>query len=292
MRKWGKAAIFLVLAATSGGRAFAQGGGAEAIREPGSSTQSKSPSAEAVPRIDERTALMVGARRLKLGVLFFDYGVTEHLSLGTSPPAWALRAFASVFVPNLNAKFQFVDRNPVWVTAMVAGYYANISEGQTSGHVLFAPVSLFASVQPTRRFYLHAEGTYVFARAFGDGDVTRAQIGGTLVARALQTQLMAELRILRWLSLTARGRVQVYTSPIRASGSGQLDPFTTGSIDAELSPRIDRPWEIVGGFALLFEHFHLSLGAGYGTYFVPGMDLPLQRRGFVPDGSLSVLFTP
>ena len=287
------AGILVLLAAASGGRAFAAGGDAETISETGGAQAgSTRPSAEAVPRLDERTALMVGARRLKLGVLFFDYGVTEHLSLGTSPPAWALRAFASIFVPNVNVKFQFVDRDPVWVSAMVAGYYANISEGNTSGHVLFAPVSLFASVQPTRRFYLHGEGTYVFARAFGDGDVTRAQIGGTLVARALQTQLMAELRILRWLSLTARGRVQVYTSPIRASGSGPLDPFTTGSIDAELSPRIDRPWEIVGGFALLFEHFHLSLGAGYGTYFVPGMDLPLQRRGFVPDGSLSVLFTP
>jgi len=292
MSERGKAAIFLVLAVASGGRAFAQGGDAETIRETGSPAGSTSPSAEAVPRIDERTALMVGARRLKLGVVFFEYGITEHLSVGTQPAAWVLRAFKPVLVPNLNVKFQFVDRDPVWLSAMVAGYYGNISGGQVSGQVLVAPLSLFASVRPTRRLYLHAEGTYVFARAFGDGDLSQAQIGGTLVARAVQAQLMAEVRVVRWLSLIALGRGQPYTSAIRASGSGPIDPYTTGSVDAELAPRIEHPWAIVGGVALLFEHFHLAVGAGYGTYFVPGMDVPLQQRGFVPDGSLAVLFTP
>jgi len=286
------AVAFLLLSAMSGGRAFAEGRDAETISEGPSSAAAASPSAAAVPRLDERTALMVGARRLKLGVLFFEYGLTEHLSIGTQPPAWAVRAFASVFVPNLNVKFQFIDRDPVWLAVMVAGYYGNISDAQTSGHLLLAPLSLYASVRPLPRVYLHAEGTYVFARAFGDGDLSQAQVGGTLLAQAVQTQLMAELRVLRWLSLTALGRIQLYTSPIRASGSGPIDPFTTASVDAELSPRIEHPWEVVGGIALLFEHFHLSVGAGYGTYFVPGMDVPLQRRGFVPDGSLSVLFTP
>jgi hypothetical protein len=280
-----------VLAATSAGRAFAQGGGAETISETGSATGSKTPSAEAVPRIDEGTALMVGARRLKLGVVFFEYGVTEHVSVGTQPAAWALRAFKPVLVPNLNVKFQFVDRDPFWLAAMVAGYYGNIS-GQTSGQVLVAPVSLFASVRPTRRLYLHGEGTYVFARAFGDGDLDRAHIGGTLVARAVQAQLMVEVRVIRQLSLIALGRGQPYTSALRVSGSGPIDPYTTGSVDAELAPRIEHPWAIVGGVALLFEHFHLAVGAGYGTYFVPGMDVPLQQRGFVPAGSLAVLFTP
>jgi hypothetical protein len=282
----------LVLAAASGGRALAQGGDAATISETGSSTGSKSPSAEAVPRIDERTALMVGARRLKLGVVFFEYGVTEHLSVGTQPVGWAVRAFAPVVAPNLNVKYQFVDRDPVWLSAMVAGYYGNISRGQGSGEVLVAPLSLFASVRPVRRLYLHAEGTYVFARAFGDGDLSQAQVGGTLVARAVQTQLMAEVRVLQWLSLIALGRGQPYTSPIRASGTSQIDPFTTASVDAELAPRIEHPWVIAGGVALLFQHFHLAVGVGYGTYFVPGIDVPLQQRGFVPDGSLAVLFTP
>jgi hypothetical protein len=31
------------------------------------------------------------------------------------------------------------------------------------------------------------------------------------------------------------------------------------------------------------------LGAGYGTYFLPGMDLPVRGPGFVPDASFSVV---
>jgi hypothetical protein len=251
-----------------------------------------SPSAEAFPRLDERTALTVGAKRLKVGLLFFDYGLTEHLSIGTQPPAWAAKAFTPVFVPNLNVKYQFIDRAPVWVSAVVAGYFANITNDNESGALLDVPLSLFGSVRATPHLFLHGEATYLYVRGFGNGDLNKADIGGTLAARAGQAQLMAEVRVIRWLSLTALGRYQFYTSSLVLSGSGNPDPYTTASLDAELAPRVEHPWALIGGVALLFDHFHLSLGAGYGYYFVPGPGLPMQERGFIPDASLSVLFTP
>jgi hypothetical protein len=249
------------------------------------------PSAEAFPRIDEYTALTVGERRLKVGVLFFDYGITEHLSVGSTPPAWALRAFTSILVPNLNVKYQFFAREPVWLAAQVAAYYANITKDEASGQVLDVPLSLFATVRATRHLFLHGEGAYLFVRGFGNGDLNRADIGGTMAARAVQGQLLAEVRVLRWLSLTGLGRYQFYTSSLVLSGSGNVDSFTTASVDAELTPRVRHPWELVGGVALLFKHVHASVGGGYGYYFVPGMELPLQKRTFIPQASLSFLFT-
>jgi hypothetical protein len=249
------------------------------------------PSAEAFPRIDERTALTVGEHRLKLGIWSFEYGITEHLSVGTAPPAWALRGFKQVFLPNLNVKFQFFARDPVWLSAQVAGYLADISQSDASGQLVDVPFSLFASVRAARHLFLHGEGTYVFVHGIDNGNVSRADIGGTMAARAFQGQLMAEVRVLRWLSILGLGRYQFYTSNLVLSGSGNVDAFTTATVDAELEPRVRHPWMVVGGVAFLFKYVHLSLGAGYGNYFIPGMDLPLQKRQFVPDASLAFLFT-
>ena len=43
----------------------------------------------------------------------------------------------------------------------------------------------------------------------------------------------------------------------------------------------------IGGVALLWRHFHLIAGAGYGYYFVPGIDIAYPNKGFVPDLSAS-----
>src|SRR6185295_4008968 len=56
------------------------------------------------PRIDERTALTLGAHKLELGILSFRYGITDWLVVGTDPPAWAIRGVAPVLVPNLHVK--------------------------------------------------------------------------------------------------------------------------------------------------------------------------------------------
>lgn len=66
-----------------------------------------------IPRIDERTAFMIGEHKLKIGILAFEYGIAKRFSVGTDPPAWALRAFVNVLVPNLHLKVQVLDRDPV-----------------------------------------------------------------------------------------------------------------------------------------------------------------------------------
>ena len=41
---------------------------------------------------------------------------------------------------------------------------------------------------------------------------------------------------------------------------------------------------------MLWKHFHLIVGAGYGNYFFPGLNIASPKKTFFPDVSLSVVF--
>src|SRR5262245_35327475 len=66
--------------------------------------------------LDEHTALTLGARRFKLGVLSFDYGITDRVTIGTDPPAWAARAVLPMLVPNFHVKVVAIQTDKLWLT--------------------------------------------------------------------------------------------------------------------------------------------------------------------------------
>jgi hypothetical protein len=67
------------------------------------------------------------------------------------------------------------------------------------------------------------------------------------------------------------------------------DPYTTASLNGQFVPPVEHPWEAIGGVAFLWEHFRLTLGAGYGYYFLPGLDIANTKKTFVPDASIAVV---
>ncbi len=248
------------------------------------------PPAEDIPKLDERTAFMVGRNTLKLGILAFEYGIIRQVSIGSDPPAWAARAFIDVWVPNLHVKFQFLDRDPSWLAVLVAGYYARLDgRNNVDGHLIDVPLSLFATARVHPRIHLHGEATYIFAQLEGTGDLTKAEFNGAAPIRAGQLGLMLQYRVTRIFSLTATGRYQVYVADIPFDGSGQIDAATTATLRGQLTPGVKHPWSVIGGVAVLWKHFHMILGAGYGYYFIPGLDIPNTSKTFVPDVSLSVV---
>jgi hypothetical protein len=273
-------------------------GGTEAIVTPiapaETTTVQAPPPVEAAPpkrivELEERTAYMVGEHRLKLGVLAFEYGILPQLSVGTDPPSWALRAFTSVLVPNLHLKLQIFNRGPVAVAVQAAGYYGDISRSSFNGNVLDVPLTAFVSVKVHPRITLHAEGAYVYARVFGTGDLTQATLSGATAVRAGQVGVVAQYRVTRIFSLTATGRYQFYTADLPLSGSSTIDPYTTASLRGQYVPPVQHPWEAIGGVAFLWEHFRLTLGAGYGYYFLPGIDIANTKKTIVPDASIAVV---
>jgi len=238
----------------------------------------------------QRTANMIGADRLQIGILSFDYGIVDRLSIGTDPPAWAARAVLSLLIPNLHLKFSLYQRGPIAVALQAAGYLGALKDqGSASGTLTAFPLSLFGSFRVHQRVWLHGEGTFNWVRAWGTGNLNDSGIDGQVASQAAQLGLVAQLQLTRVVSLTATGRYQVYTGKLAFEGSGMLDPYTTASVNGSAEPRVSHPWQAVAGVALLWRHIHLTVGAGYGYYFIPGMDIPYPKQTFVPDASFSVL---
>jgi hypothetical protein len=271
------------------------GGDAISPIEPAASTSVQAPPpvqpipAEPIVRPDERTAYMIGKHRLKIGTLAIEYGITEQLSVGTEPPMWALRALVHVLVPNLHLKFQIFDRDPVAVAVQIAGYYADISRANFSGNLFAIPLTAYASVKVLPRITLHGEGAFIFARAVGTGDLTQASLNGATATRAAQVALLVQYQVNHFFSLTANGRYQVYTADLPLSGSSMPDAFTTASLSGQFVPPVKHPWEAFAGIAFLWQHFRASAGAGYGYYFVPGLDVANTSKTVVPDVSIAVV---
>jgi hypothetical protein len=272
------------------GLAYGQSTAVEVVPRAAPAPAPQAPLPDSVwPRLDERTALTLGAGKLQLGILAIRYGITDWLVIGTDPPAWAIRSVASVLVPNLHVKIVAVRRANLWVAGRAAAYYVFSNGGsQASTHAAVIPLSVFVSGRVVDKLWLHGEGTYVVAQVSGANDLGRKDLRGAAAANAGQLGLMAELRLNRTVALTATGRLQVYTSRVNLQGSGTVGDVQM-NIDGRLTPRVEHPWEAIAGIALLWTHVRLMVGAGYGNYFVPGMDVPLPDKGFVPDALLTVV---
>ena len=243
----------------------------------------------AVP-LDENTARLIGARRLKIGVFAFDYGVTDWFSFGIDPPEFVLKAVSSVLVPNLHVKFAFLHLPGVEVSGMAAGYWAHISTDVAAGELVIVPLTLYVSTRLASNLWLHLEGAYNWSRGFGSGDVSKSNIGGVVAMRTAQVGAMFELRLSRVVALIARGRYQFHETPIVFQGNGMVDPYTHVEASIEATPLKEHPAMGIGGVALTWKHVGVVAGAGYGHYFIPGNNLALPYKGAVPEAELWALF--
>src|SRR5262245_8269425 len=77
---------------------------------------------QALRLLDERTAYTIGGGKVKLGLLAFEFGIVDRVSVGTDPPAWAARSVLSILVPNLHVKAVLFQRGPATVALKVGAY--------------------------------------------------------------------------------------------------------------------------------------------------------------------------
>ena len=252
--------------------------------------QARLPTVEEARRWDEGTALTLGAETLKLGILSFDYGITDRINIGTDPPMWLVRTAQPVLIPNLHIKVIAYRWNQLWLTGQAAVYYANVQKGDASGSLWTIPLTAYASYQIDQKWWIHGELIYNMVWGSGVGDLTQTTLGGAATTRSVQIGATGEYRVRPTIAITLRGRVQLYTARLALSGSVNPDDFTAIDVDARVNPRNSHPWEVVPAVAFLWQRIRLSAGVGYGNYFVPGMQIALTERSWVPQGSFSVVF--
>jgi hypothetical protein len=295
MRRQGRSGWLIVLGLTVGlafgapGQAKAQTSAEPSVAQ--TAPPPRNPQTLGGPRLDEFTAYTIEDGQWKLGVLAFEYGITDTLSIGTDPPMWAARALVNVLVPNLHVKYNFFTHPRVRLTGQLGVYYADVTEvDEASGGLFMIPLTLWTTVPIIPRLSAHLETVFNFVNAFGTGNVNRADFDGAVSAQTFQLGAMLEYRILPWLAVTLRGRYQPWISALRIEGDSEIDPFTRAEVTAELTPRHEHPFAVIPGVTFLWKHVHLSVGVGYGSYFLPGANLYLPQQSVVPDASLSILF--
>jgi hypothetical protein len=249
----------------------------------------REPRPDAVP-INLNTARMNRKNQFEVGILALEYSITDALSVGTDPPSWAVRSFASVLVPNLHVKGMLLSSSHVLVSARVAGYAMLLNHDNVNGTAYIVPLTLYASIKLAKPLWLHLQGSYNWAHASGTGDVAKTDVFGTVVQRTAQVGAMLEFRLSRVVALLARGYWQPWQTPIVFQGSGMLDPYTHVTASLEANPLKDHPIEGIAGVGLTWKYVGVIAGAGYGHYFVPGMNLALPYNGFVPEGSVWAVF--
>jgi hypothetical protein len=249
----------------------------------------RAPRPDAVP-LDEHTANLVGANRFKVGVLALEYGITDYLSVGTDPAEYLVRTFKNVIAPNLHVKGMLLRSPHVLVSGQAAAYWANVTHGGVSGDLYIVPLTLFVSVKLAPPLWLHLEGAYNWSTSTGTGDVANTDVFGTVVMRTAQVGAMAQLKLSRVVALIARARYQFWETPIVLQGHAMPDPYTTAAVQVEAQPLRQHPIMAVAGVALTWKYVGVIAGGGWGHYTVPGANLALPYDGFVPEGSLWVLF--
>lgn len=245
--------------------------------------------ADGLPKLTYQTAYTVGANTLQLSVLAFNYGINNHLDIGVDPPYWLARSVIPALIPNLHLKDTVLDAGPVTLSIQVSGYWAVLQTTGPSASLVAAPVSLFGSFRLLDRLWLHAEGSYVYAQAFGSGDFSQLHLNGAVATQTVQVGAKLEWRLTRIFSLTATGRYQVYTADLAFQANGNVDPYTTATVDGRAVAMQSHPWEALGGVAFLWSHIHLVLSAGYGYTFIPGVLVAYPKRTFAADGNFAVV---
>jgi hypothetical protein len=252
--------------------------------------QARLPTPEEAQRLDEGTALTLGGQTLKVGILAFDYGITDRINVGTDPPMWLIRTAEPVLVPNLHVMVIAYRWNRLWLTGQAAVYYASITRGDASGNLWTIPLTGYASYQIDSRWWVHGELIYNIIWGSGVGNLTESEIGGAAATRSFQIGATGEYRIRPTIAITLHGQVQLYTGRLALSGSVNPDAFTAIEADARITARNSHPWQVVPAVAFLWQRVRLTAGVGYGNYFVPGMQIALTKQSFVPEGSVSVVF--
>ena len=112
---------------------------------------------------------------------------------------------------------------------------------------------------------------------------------GNVATRTFQLQAMLEHRLRPWLALTLTGRAQVYSGPLAFEGTSMIDPYTSVTVNGQAEPKVKHPWVALAGVSFLWHYVHLSVGVGYGYYFIPGIDIAYPKQTIVPDASFAVI---
>jgi hypothetical protein len=233
-------------------------------------------------RIIDQTAYTLPKGRFQLGIFRQEWGPIDRLTVGTYALPWLLR-FA-----NAHLKWRIIGNDPVSIAASIGAFRfaPNALKKETGDAVLtIVPFDLVGSWRIDDRWTLSPGFVYTVVTLKGSYDP--AQLEGVAAVSNLQLVTTLEYRLTTVTAFVLHGRYLVFQNADgRASSTLHPDRFTTVELQAVASTNaLDFPFafSVVPSVVFSWKVFNLRLGAGYGNYSIPAINLVLPRKTLVPD---------
>lgn len=242
------------------------------------------------------TAYTLGAGEFSVGLFDLQVGLLDEVTIGTYIAPWLLFPVLDTPIPTAFIKIRDWFHGPVNLSLRATLLYIPPKALQTLGGeakfdaaAINMPIEAAASFELGTRFVQSASLTYVLTQV-GASQASTTSIAGALTASQLTLSAVTEYRLTRGFSLTLLARVLVARSNLRARvlatrGSTEIDA------DVGLSTNYGHVVAcLVPGLALRGSHVNFEFGLGYGSWWLPIIELPSPFATPVPEVNFYVVF--
>jgi hypothetical protein len=244
----------------------------------------------------DRTAYTPDQGHLDVGIESVEFAPLDQLTFGTYVPTWLLTPLLGAPVPT-----GFVKVRTPFIGPVVASLRANViyfsgaslrsqfaEAASADGSLWIVPVELAVSAHPMPHLSESLELMYVGVTGNGDADGSTT-IRGSAAATSVTLSSLSEFRVNSAFAVTLMGRVLVHQDAVSVQGNATSDGT---QVDFDLGVRRRNSFVacVVPGVELDFGKAHLDLGLGYGSYWLPVVELPLTSYGLVPEANLYARF--
>ena len=235
-----------------------------------------------------------GHLRGTVGLSSATLGLSDHVLLGTYVAPWLIAAFFDDSIaPNAFARVEFLRTKGFSASLSSSLFYARLGDVDSDGlkaRALIWPLRAHAAYRWHHRHATTLELGTVYSSITGDSPGQNdTRVHGVAIARSSHLGIIQRMRLTKRLSIWGRMRFLLGHSPVKADAQSDLSESLRVHVEAranasELSSGVAG----VAGVHLEWKRFALTAGAGYGTWFLPAIYLPVGQNA--PIGELKFYF--
>ena len=244
------------------------------------------------------SAFLLKESQWRVGLFQTEYGIFDWWNIGTYNAFWFLIPVTGQFNGSLYMKAELFNYAGWAASARTTLFYSrirdtqlgSIQDGDFDATVFPQTLTISHVLDSTWTFSLETSWiqTWINAGATSADDI---QALGAAAQSNLQFAFNTEIRLDKVFALNLITRYVPFVTDALISSTAQVDSFTTADIQANAEiDAIQNAWIIQPGFTFSWQRFNLQAGLGYGNFFIPGLRLVAEQKGFTPDFDLYFRF--
>ena len=240
----------------------------------------------------DTTAYNLRGREFRLGMLKWSAGIIDQVTISMYTLPWIITGILRGWGPNVEVQYMFYDRKGLTLSLRAAVFYGNPEQDNgVRVRYLDVPVTFATSYRINDTWSVHGDINGSYANVFAGETQDDQEIQGTLVASQVHLAAMVELRVSKVTAFTLTGRYLPWISDAVVDGQVDASDVSTLFFDLQFAfEDFKNAWNIVAAANFSWKVVNLSVGIGYGDYFIPGMALVIPGPIPVPQFDLFFRF--